>query len=159
MVEGDVGIGTPNPVAKLEVSREMRLAPMSQAPASPQPGMIYFDASDATMYYYRSAALGWAPLSGGGGGAFGPLQNKSFATVYQASTDGFVMTVVAGMIYCYGETENVSPPNYVVATAVGGGSTTGSIMFPVRKNEYWRVRYRSTLLPSQSMVWWMPVGE
>ena len=77
------------PTSSLLVESNMVLAPTSE-PSPPQPGMIYFNASDATMYYYRSAALGWAPLSGGGGGAFGLTTQTDEDILSKASTDCLV---------------------------------------------------------------------
>lgn len=52
---GNVGIGTAAPQAKLEVNSTLRLTPAG-APAAPKAGMIYFNSADKRFYGYNGTA-------------------------------------------------------------------------------------------------------
>ncbi|OGW95299.1 MAG: hypothetical protein A3I73_02075 [Omnitrophica bacterium RIFCSPLOWO2_02_FULL_45_16] len=170
LVEGNVGIGTTNPAAKLEVSGgSMRLAPTSQ-PASPQPGMIYYDSSTTPgiMKYWNGSA--WVDMGGGGGGAFGTRVLHSFNYIRLASTDGIVVAYVrntGGRKEIAGYIGSSSPPSEQVAKTTNPGSATGfssswaCITFPVKKNDYWQVTcppFTEFYGLDTSMVIWFPIG-
>ena len=166
LVEGNVGIGTKIPAAKLEVSGgSMILAPTGQpASGTEKPGMIYYDSTAKTMYYWNESD--WIPMGGGGGGAFGLTTALDSGTFYKADTDCLVWAHVSGG---YPLIEGwASDP-------AGSGSSTSFrmvaqarinvptpppqyyfLMFPVRKNDYWRVTKTGV---GFCYVWMMPVGN
>ncbi|MFC1521345.1 hypothetical protein ACFL6Y_02940 [Elusimicrobiota bacterium] len=52
---GNVGIGTTNPQAKLDVAGNARLAPTSE-PGTPVAGMLYYDQTTNKLRYYQGGA-------------------------------------------------------------------------------------------------------
>ena len=177
LVEGNVGIGTGTTslTEKLTVSGNtkisgyMLLPPMSQ-PASPQPGMIYYDSSTTPgiMKYWNGSA--WVDMGGGGGGAFGTRVLHSFNYIRLASTDGIVVAYVrntGGRKEIAGYIGSSSPPSEQVAKTTNPGSATGfssswaCITFPVKKNDYWQVTcppFTEFYGLDTSMVIWFPIG-
>jgi hypothetical protein len=120
--------------------------------------------TDATNPSWQAVDLttditGVLPVANGGTGAssgwiFGAWASKSNDTVYQAETDGFVMTTgsAAGLeMYVY--TDSSNPPT--TSRGFGGGSVGNhydTITMPVRKNDYWKVTGAIT-------VYWLPIGS
>ena len=88
----------------------------------------------------------WVAVNASGGGiSFGEWENKSIDTVYQAMTDGIV---VAYMIphtsgparSLAGYTDSNSSPTTIVARTVQyWGGYAGTISFPVKQGDYWKV--------------------
>jgi len=70
---GNVGIGTNDPQSKLEVD-----------------GMIH---STSEGYKFPDGTIQTTAATGGSSGSFGARVSKSFNTVYQAQTDGFVTAI------------------------------------------------------------------
>jgi len=83
-----------------------------------------------------------------GFGAWATVNNNQ---VYQVSTDGFVLayTQVAGIIYGY--TDSSNPPTTLRANQETASSNRAHIMFPVRKNDYYKTTGAAT-------VYWLPMG-
>lgn len=78
---------------------------------------------------------------------FGDWTNKSNNTVYQASTDGYVLAI-GGSSTINGYTDsNADPTGTLIATNSGG---TG-FMFPVKKLDYWKV------VNADTSVSWLPL--
>ena len=77
----------------------------------------------------------------GGGNLLGAWENKSDNTVYQATTDGFVLAHRYNLQYgsVGGYTDSSNPPGTRVSYESGyNGEDTGAITFPVRKGDYWK---------------------
>ena len=163
---GNVGIGTAGPDAKLEVSGEAILAPISQ-PVSPQPGMIYYDQTSHVMRYYKGGSSpGWVDMGArvslgewtstatlAGGGTETITDNR----VYVAQGDGFVMAGWFGQgggndVYAYSGT---SSTNLIVRCRSGRGDFArgASITMPVKKGHYWKV------VDTNTQTYWVPLGD
>jgi len=95
----------------------------------------------------------------------GNWQARSFAAVYQAATDGFVIATagesVAGwnVVSIKGYTDGADPPTtmrvYDSSTVYEAG-VTASITMPVREGDYWMVElYRGT---TDQLIFWVPLG-
>ena len=103
---------------------------------------------------------------------FGAWENKAVNTVYQASTDGFVVVDLrmpsGSERHCaaQGFTDSKSSPatlriNTSVADHAGSGHPLpqyGGFMMPVRKGNYWKVTTRGNVC-SHAFVNWMPLGN
>jgi len=94
----------------------------------------------------------------------GVAEVKAFGTVYQASTDGFVTVNLyynrLSYSFIKGYTDSSNPPT----TLVAGDSTAGnylqdygSISFPVRKGNYWKVENTGDT-PNSYRIQWTPLG-
>ncbi len=71
--------------------------------------------------------------------SFGTWQSKSSDTVYQASTDGFVVAHGTGAAK-YGYSDGSNPPTTERARDVADYSISVAMLsFPVRKGDYWKV--------------------
>ncbi|MDD4910167.1 MAG: hypothetical protein PHR44_05760 [Candidatus Omnitrophica bacterium] len=92
---------------------------------------------------------------------FGSWASKSSDTVYQALTDGFVLaqrTNQDNRNELRGYTDSGNPPT--TQRMIVGNTTSpegdhkfeASIMFPVRKNDYWKVI-------EADVVYWIPIGN
>lgn len=167
IVEGNVGIktGTTPLTANLTVSGNMVLVPLNQAPLSPQEGMIYYDMDDHIMRYW-SGSGGWVPMGGGGVGAFGLTTQLEIDITTKANTDGFVWAYTDGINALEGWTSYPSGSGssgslQLIAKSRNNADPflyphTSFIMFPVRKNDYWKVTKPGG---AYCYVWWMPVGS
>ncbi len=97
--------------------------------------------------------------SGGGSLGFGEWERKSADTVYQAATDGFVLSYTPSCPYCaydiYGYTDSNNPPTTLRArhktSAVYAEDPSQFIMMPVREGDYWKVT------GSPEVVYWIPL--
>lgn len=69
MGDGDVGIGTTAPARKLHISDAMRLEPIDDPPATPSPGDIYYDSTNALCVWVGAS---WEVAAGAGACAVGP---------------------------------------------------------------------------------------
>ncbi len=164
---GNVGIGTTEPDAKLEVSGEAILAPISQ-PVSPQPGMIYYDQTSHVMRYYKGGSSpGWVDMGGGGGfGGWVDLTSSfSWGSNYgPVTTDGFITLWADGYhggAGAIGWTDNNSSPTTRV-TGEGAGYVDYShgFIMPVKKGDYWRISRTHTGYGNVEIyVRWIPLGN
>jgi len=89
---------------------------------------------------------------------FGDWESKSTGTIYQASTDGFVVgyfTGTSGSSTLTGYTDaNSSPVTLVVYDFPETDDRPCSFIFPVRKGDYWVVRASN----GTAVVRWLPLG-
>ena len=88
-------------------------------------------------------------------GVFGDWDtSKSNNTIYQASTDGFVIMQASALgAYIYGYTDSSSSPTTVIIQNwVNVEQGARSLMFPVKKDDYWKVTGCSAVL-------WIPIGS
>lgn len=82
---------------------------------------------------------------------FGSWVSKTVTTIYQAVTDGLVVAgVTAGQLD--GLTDSNASPSTVRAQTDGAGVV--SIMFPVKKDDYWKVDQTGGSL---FFLYWMPL--
>ena len=152
--DGNVGIGTTSPNSKLEVDGTVH---------STSGG---FKFPDDTIQTTAAACTG-----------FGAWESRSENTVYQASSDGFVITMLKrpggvndGGGYILGYTDGNNPPT-IMRSAVRLDRTYNSAIYnydeynsfsmPVKKGDYWRCTY-TDIYQANSYVrtyFWMPVGE
>jgi len=79
---------------------------------------------------------------------FGAWASASNNTVYQASTDGFVIVYLASSEYAYTYTDSSNPPTTLRAKCGVNTSTT----VPVRKSDYWKVT-------GAANIYWLPMGS
>ncbi|OGW94722.1 MAG: hypothetical protein A3K16_01625 [Omnitrophica bacterium RIFCSPLOWO2_01_FULL_45_24] len=160
LVEGNVGIGTGTTslTEKLTVSGNTKISgymllPPTSQPASPQPGMIYYDTSTNVMRYYKGGASPqWVDLSGGGGGAFQAPVICVTGYDYLASSDGFVMAQHRKGVVGW-STDGPSP--FGVGASINQNAVTGDsscISFPVKKGSYWRVEKSGSA--DAYVLWW-----
>jgi len=84
---------------------------------------------------------------------FGAWASKSNSTVYQADTDGFVISQhSSGAGFLAGYTDSSNPPTTGRWSEYQDASNVQhSMMMPVRKGDYWKVTGANT-------VYWLPVG-
>ena len=79
--------------------------------------------------------------------------------VYKATSDGFVLAMVNGVpsMNLRALTDSSNPPTTqrVLNDSVHGNNA--SLMFPVKKDDYWEVTLNKT--PSWKYVHWLPVGN
>jgi hypothetical protein len=99
------------------------------------------------------ASAGGSALTEGG---FGSYEMKSADTVYEAETDGFIVSWAAHSFYL-AQVEAANPPTVTVAQSEGATSSAArpSLTIPVKKGEYWRIVTYSGNTPT---VRWMPVA-
>ena len=92
--------------------------------------------------------------------SFGVWTAKSATVIYQATTDGFV-TVRAygstGFCIMQGYTDVNATPITIIQQNKAQSSDWGSIMFPVKKGDYWEVVFSGTLTTAE--IWWLPLGN
>jgi hypothetical protein len=88
---------------------------------------------------------------------FGAWTGRSANTVYQAATDGFIVSW-AGSSYFRVKTDGSNPPTTTRMESEGAAANAArpNIMCPVRKGDYWKVETGSGNDPT---VWWMPLGQ
>lgn len=119
---------------------------------------------DQTELYFREESNGdEVQITKGGkvnAPALGAWGAKSNNTVYQAATDGFVVAYARGdaAASCKGLTDSANPPTTVIAwDALGStdGTETSSIMFPVKKDDYWKIEATGITTIS---VQWIPLS-
>lgn len=117
------------------------------------------------LSHSNTAGVSWGQVSSGAiangavqlagvSGVFGAWVSQSNNTVYQASTDGFVIAYnSAGATEVIGLTDGNNPPTTkrIGITSPGGGYPSG-ITMPVRKGDYWKVT-------GADVVYWLPLGS
>lgn len=110
-------------------------------------------------------ANGGTGSSSGVGSLLGTWDYSTYSadTVYQASTDGFVMATVtiqgnavksASIL-----TDAATPPTHTTASGSSTSSTTAitiQLMSPVKKTHYWKVS--NVAGSSVSQIYWIPLG-
>jgi hypothetical protein len=84
----------------------------------------------------------------------GAWASKSTGTIYQAATDGFVVGTSSGSNSLQMITDSSSTPTTVrqYAGNDAAGSARGTIMCPVKKNDYWEV------VGTSDALFWIPMG-
>jgi hypothetical protein len=105
-----------------------------------------------------SANPQWASISS----LLGTWASKSFGIIYQASTDGFVTaycTQVNSNTVGTGYTDSNSSPSTIRGYFSGSsGVTIGcSMMFPVKKNDYYEVTLANGA--GSSAIYFLPIGS
>ncbi len=90
------------------------------------------------------------------GNIFGAWEIKAEDTAYLAITDGFVTALgkPGSETWLYGYTDSNNPPTTkrVQQWHDSAHPIRSSIMFPVKKNDYWKVTNSDT-------VYWLPIGS
>lgn len=112
-----------------------------------------------------SASIGGAATVTGALAApeqFGSWLSRSFATDYEAASDGFVVAWIystAGAdLIMKGYTDSNATPTTEIARYQNrtiGDDTGGTITFPVKKGDYWRVDKSNE---QTSSLYWLPLG-
>lgn len=141
---GNVGIGTSSPSAKLEVN-----------------GLIH---STLGGIKFPDGTVQTTAASGGGGGTngFGSwTSGYSLGTIYQASTDGLVIARMYGSSHggLRGFTDSNSNPTTERLTnfSYAGAGGNSSITMPVKAGDYWKVI--SDYSVNTSSIYWVPVSS
>lgn len=90
--------------------------------------------------------------------AFGSWASKSNNTVYQAETDGLVVAYGAFTVAALtGKTDASSSPTTTrQSIGIPGSNDSGCIMFPVKKDHYWKTETTGTV--HSISVYWLPIG-
>jgi hypothetical protein len=87
---------------------------------------------------------------------FGAWESKAVNTVYQAAMDGFVVAwaMIFSDVYLFGYTDGLAVPltSIAIANDNGGDHAYGTIMFPVKRNDYWKV----TVASGSPTIRWIP---
>ena len=98
----------------------------------------------------------------GGSASLGSWASKSIDTIYQADTDGFVIAHgedIDGDGYLWGYTDSNTPPTTIRIKARAADAFAKDVLnvvFPVRKNDYWKVVKEDT---KNNEVYWIPLGS
>lgn len=98
---------------------------------------------------------------------FGTWESKTFGTVYQASTDGFVLATISNDdathdFYIVAYTDGSNPPTtkraeiYIDETTIESANQYWFLCMPVRKGDYWRV-VKSDYTTAR-FFYWLPMG-
>jgi hypothetical protein len=123
-------------------------------------GLVVNGKINATQYCDQNGAncVAGGSLGGGGGGGFGAWEGKTAGTVYQASSDGFVVAMAdgpSGSGYIEGYTDSsASPSTKVMWSSDQWSGQKGGVTFPVRKNDYWKVT-----TSFWATVYWVPAAS
>ncbi|MCX6787597.1 MAG: hypothetical protein NT108_00305 [Candidatus Kaiserbacteria bacterium] len=152
---GNVGIGTLTPAVKLDVAGAIKFGnavPNADCTASTL-GSARYNATAKEVEFCSpdgggAGVPGWKSI---GGASFGPWEPKVSGTIYQAATDGVVVSTGGYGNDC-GYTDANNPPTTAVAcdyAAVGWGGSI-QLTFPVKKGDYWKVG-------SMTSVKWLPL--
>ncbi|MCX5666759.1 MAG: hypothetical protein NTY34_00375 [Candidatus Omnitrophica bacterium] len=173
IVEGNVGIGTKTPEAKLDVAGDDAaiIVPRKSttgdfAPAASVNGMIYYNTYDKKFRIYEDGA--WKDL--GGGGAFGSWTNKdsmgsslAIGAVYKVTSDGYI-SVKSGQLYdlqtliVYSDSTNPPATERYYYWSYLSGSDRNIIItanVPIRNGNYFKV----TCSKAVGFFYWLPVGS
>ena len=70
---------------------------------------------------------------------FGAWESKSNNTVYQAEKDGFAVAYGYGSYGITGHSDSINPPTTIRAVTSVISTEYGSILFPVKKLDYWKI--------------------
>ena len=151
IVEGNVGIGTVDPKAKLEVNGEVKIGNTGLTCSSSIVGAMRYDPASNTIQYCDGNT--W---KGMGARSFGSYVSKSLDTDYQAETDGFVLAwgTPGGSISV--KVDSSSPPTTYRARADSYNSSTGHayVCVPVKKNDWYRIEQVDL---ASVYIYWMPL--
>ena len=134
----------------------------SSSPIVPTPTTDY---QAATKKYMDDNAFTVSDVTG----VLGTWASKSQDTVYEAATDGFVTAYcqtngAASRVILTGYTDSSNPPTTIRAKDAANDQGTdpnenASIMFPVKKGDYWKVTETETWNGGTTYIYWIPLGS
>jgi hypothetical protein len=156
-IEGNIGIGTATPAAKLDVSGNVRVGSLSTSGLSvttnPGEGRVL-----------TSDAVGNASWQAAPGTSLGQWEPRSVGVVYQATTDGFLVGHVQGEDFRYLTVySDASNPPSTRRTRVGFSSTTTAaylgLFCPIRNGDYYKVSDDGTADQWSAELFWISMGN
>ena len=133
---------------RVEVAEYIRLMPSNTAPnlssldAADKKGIMYYDETDGIKYF---DGINWQSAFGGGSSGLGNWQDMSGGTIYEASTDGFVLAYYYTYDACTSVTGYTGSNSDPITIRAKSSRTVNSdqdykfIMMPVKKGDYWKV--------------------
>ena len=86
------------------------------------------------------------------GSVLGTWNAGSNNTVYQATTDGFVLCRGTTDVTVIGYTDGSNPPTTERIRQESSQNSINSFTMPVRKNDYWKVT-------GGAVIYWIPLGD
>jgi len=148
---GNVGIGTTNPQAKLDINGSLAIS-----------GSLAVGGNEGVAgQVLISQGAGAVPMWGDvPKSSFGAWESKNPDTNYQAATDGFVTVYCQGVnarCAVAGYTDSNNPPSTKrVAHDPGSINDHAGFTMPVRKGDYWRIDSNCSS-GGWCVVYWLPL--